>query len=88
MRHIRHGSPANGVVRVLNVPQKAVVVDAGTVSEDGKIVGDAAEELQIRQDLTITPPKGGVGPLTIVLLFEHVIQASYKQAGVATETGV
>ncbi len=82
---------ATGVAGILtneNVPQKAVVVDAGTVSEDGKIVGDAAEELQIRQDLTITPPKGGVGPLTIVLLFEHVIQASYKQAGVATETGV
>ncbi len=65
-----------------NVPHGAVVVDAGTVSEDGKIRGDTAQELQIRRDLTITPQKGGVGPLTIVLLFEHVIQACYKQAGV------
>ena len=58
-----------------NVPQRAIVVDAGTVSEDGQILGDAAPELQVRQDLVITPPKGGVGPLTVVLLFDHVIQA-------------
>lgn len=69
---------ATGQPRVLheaNVPKNAIVVDAGTVSEDGQIVGDTAPELQIRRDLIITPPKGGVGPLTVVLLFDHVIQA-------------
>lgn len=69
---------ATGQPRILhddNVPYGAVVVDAGTVSEDGQIVGDTAEELQVRRDLIITPPKGGVGPLTVVLLFDHVIQA-------------
>ena len=70
---------ATGVARILsdkNVPHGSVVVDAGTVSEDGKIVGDSAPELQVRRDLTITPVKGGVGPLTIVLMFDHVIQAA------------
>lgn len=74
---------ATGQARILhegNVPKGAVVVDAGTVSEDGQIVGDAASELQVRQDLIITPPKGGVGPLTVVLLFDHVIQACLARA--------
>lgn len=78
---------ATGTPRLLhndNVPQGAVVVDAGTVSEDGQIVGDAALELQVRRDLTITPPKGGVGPLTVVLLFDHVIRAALTQAGVTS----
>src|SRR5664279_2860154 len=54
----------------------AVVVDAGTASEDGVIVGDVDLSLQQRDDLTITPPKGGVGPLTITALFDHVIRAA------------
>ena len=69
---------ATGQPRILhdgNVPKGAIVVDAGTVSEDGRIVGDVAPELEARQDLIITPPKGGVGPLTVVLLFDRVIQA-------------
>lgn len=64
------------ILKSSDVPQKAVVVDAGTVSEDGKIVGDIDPELYNRKDLTITPQKGGVGPLTIVLMFDHVIQAA------------
>ena len=59
-----------------NVATGAVVVDAGTASEDGKIVGDIDPTLVERDDLTITPIKGGVGPLTIVLLFDHVIRAA------------
>ena len=67
---------AAGVPRLLhdgNVARGAIVVDAGTVSEDGKVVGDADPALQERSDLTITPIKGGVGPLTVVVLFDHVI---------------
>jgi len=53
-----------------------VVVDAGTASEGGKIVGDVAADVRDRHDLTITPPKGGVGPLTICALFDNVIRAA------------
>ena len=52
-----------------------VVVDAGTASEDGKTVGDLAPEVYERDDLTVTPEKGGVGPLTVCALFENVIRA-------------
>lgn len=58
-----------------NVPNGAIVVDAGTAAEDGVLVGDADPRLQARRDLIITPPKGGVGPLTVSLMFDHVIRA-------------
>ncbi|MCR5700305.1 MAG: bifunctional 5,10-methylenetetrahydrofolate dehydrogenase/5,10-methenyltetrahydrofolate cyclohydrolase [Candidatus Saccharibacteria bacterium] len=57
----------------------AVIVDAGTASEDGVLKGDVAPEIRDRQDLTaITPVKGGVGPLTITCLYDHVIRAAQK----------
>jgi methylenetetrahydrofolate dehydrogenase (NADP+)/methenyltetrahydrofolate cyclohydrolase len=56
----------------------AIVVDAGVASESGKTVGDLAPEVYERDDLTITPSKGGVGPLTVCALFENVIQAARK----------
>ena len=55
----------------------AVVVDAGTASEGGVIVGDIEESIRNRKDLAaITPKNGGVGPLTVTCLFDHAIQAA------------
>jgi methylenetetrahydrofolate dehydrogenase (NADP+)/methenyltetrahydrofolate cyclohydrolase len=58
----------------------AVLVDAGTASENGKIVGDVSEEIRLRQDISITPIRGGVGPLTVAALFDNVIRAARKIA--------
>jgi methylenetetrahydrofolate dehydrogenase (NADP+)/methenyltetrahydrofolate cyclohydrolase len=56
-----------------------VVVDAGTASEKGILVGDVSEEVRERDDLrAITPKVGGVGPLTVTCLFEHVLEAYNK----------
>ena len=75
---------ATGVPRLITsgmVPAGAVLVDAGTASENGVIVGDIAPELYTeRNDIIITPPKGGVGPLTITALFDHVIIAARRVA--------
>ena len=54
----------------------AVFVDAGTASEDGVIKGDGAADVRERSDLTITPVRGGVGPLTVAALFDNVITAA------------
>ncbi len=62
------------------IRQKAVVVDAGTAAEHGKIVGDLAADVRDRQDLTITPIKGGVGPLTVTALFDNVIRSARRIA--------
>jgi methylenetetrahydrofolate dehydrogenase (NADP+)/methenyltetrahydrofolate cyclohydrolase len=66
-----------GLIKPDMLKQGAIVVDAGTASEGGKTVGDVAPEVyQTRDDLTITPSKGGVGPLTVCALFENVIRAA------------
>ena len=55
----------------------ACIVDAGTASEDGVLKGDLDPKIRNRKDLAaITPEKGGVGPLTITCLFDHLLQAS------------
>lgn len=77
------GSPA--ILYPDMVKEKAVVVDAGVASEDGKTVGDVAEEMYQRDDLTITPQKGGVGPLTVCALFENVIRAARRVADAEAE---
>jgi methylenetetrahydrofolate dehydrogenase (NADP+)/methenyltetrahydrofolate cyclohydrolase len=71
-----------GLVTTHMVQPGAVVIDAGTASENGKIVGDVAEDVREREDITITPVKGGVGPLTVTALFDnliHAVQASVEK---------
>ncbi len=63
------------------IKQGAVVVDAGVAGEQGKTVGDLAPDVYERDDLTITPTKGGVGPLTVCALFENVIRAARQSSG-------
>jgi methylenetetrahydrofolate dehydrogenase (NADP+) / methenyltetrahydrofolate cyclohydrolase len=70
------GSPA--ILYPHMVKQGAVVVDAGVASESGKTVGDLHESMYDRDDLTITPAKGGVGPLTVCALFDNVIRAARR----------
>ena len=68
------GTP--GLITSAMIKEGAVVVDAGVAGEQGKTVGDLAEDVYERDDLTITPRKGGVGPLTICALFDNVIRAA------------
>ena len=72
------GSPA--ILYPDMIKEGAVVVDAGVAGEEGKTVGDVAPEVYNRDDLTITPPKGGVGPLTVCALFDNVIRAARQAA--------
>lgn len=74
---------ATGVPRLIKteyVKSGAVVVDAGTASEKGVLIGDVDESVRERDDLkAITPKLGGVGPLTVSVLFENVIFAAQNQ---------
>jgi len=65
-----------GILTSQMIPKNAVVVDAGVAVEAGRAVGDLAEDVYERDDLKITPKKGGVGPLTVCALFENVIKAA------------
>lgn len=65
-----------GLITSDMVKKGAVVVDAGVAGEKGKTVGDVADDVYERDDIALTPRKGGVGPLTICALFENVIRAA------------
>ena len=68
-----------GLIKNNMVASGATIIDAGTASEDGVLKGDIANDVRTRNDLTaITPISGGVGPLTIACLFDHIIAASNK----------
>lgn len=74
---------ATGVAHLIKdemVGSGAVVVDAGTASEGGVLVGDVDDAVRERNDLkAMTPKVGGVGPLTVTALFEHVLIAAQQQ---------
>ena len=65
-----------GLIKTEMIKPGAVVVDAGTASEGGTLVGDVDNSVRVRDDITMTPKFGGVGPLTVTVLFEHVIGAA------------
>ena len=73
---------ATGVPHLIKnemVAPGAVIVDAGTASEGGVLVGDVDDAVRERSDLgAMTPKIGGVGPLTVACLFDHVITAAEK----------
>lgn len=58
------------------IAPNAVVVDAGTASENGVIRGDLADDVYERQDISVTPRRGGVGPLTVAAVFDNVLRAA------------
>jgi methylenetetrahydrofolate dehydrogenase (NADP+)/methenyltetrahydrofolate cyclohydrolase len=62
------------------IKQGATVVDAGASTDSNGLVGDIAPDVRERDDLTITPVSGGVGPLTVAALFENVIRAAGSAA--------
>ncbi|MFZ1537498.1 MAG: hypothetical protein WAT23_08950, partial [Chromatiaceae bacterium] len=69
-----------GLITSDMVKPGAVVCDAGVAGEKGKTVGDVADDVYERDDITLTPRKGGVGPLTICALFENTIRAAEASA--------
>ena len=73
------GTP--GLIVDSMVKPGTILIDAGTASEDGVLKGDVSETVRVRSDLSaITPITGGVGPLTVTCLFDHVIQSSLNNS--------
>lgn len=54
----------------------AVIVDAGVATDKNGLIGDVDPQIRSLPQITITPDKGGVGPLTVCALFENVIRAT------------
>ncbi len=69
-----------GLVQPDMVKSDAVIVDAGVATDTNGLVGDVAPEVRELPDISITPEKGGVGPLTVCALFENVIRSAQRAA--------
>lgn len=65
-----------GLITASMVKPGTVIVDAGVATDSNGLVGDVAADVRELPDVTITPQKGGVGPLTVSALFENVIHAA------------
>jgi methylenetetrahydrofolate dehydrogenase (NADP+)/methenyltetrahydrofolate cyclohydrolase len=79
---------ATGVPGLLTagmVQPKVVIVDAGVATGANGLIGDAAPDIRELPDITITPEKGGVGPLTVCALFDNVIRAAQRVAASQAE---
>ena len=60
------------------VKEAAIVIDVGTNKVDGKVVGDAAPDLEGHAGFLSKVP-GGVGPLTVAYLLTNVLKAMEAQ---------
>jgi methylenetetrahydrofolate dehydrogenase (NADP+)/methenyltetrahydrofolate cyclohydrolase len=67
-----------GLITAEMVKDNAVIVDAGVATDKNGLVGDVSADVRDLPDITITPEKGGVGPLTVCALFENVIKSASK----------
>ena len=55
------------------VKEGVIMIDAGTSEAGGKLAGDAEFESVSAKASHITPVPGGVGPLTVVILFKNLL---------------
>lgn len=62
------------------VKKGAVIIDAGISVIDGQVVGDVDYNSLIKKCEYITPNPGGVGPMTIAMIIENVVEA-YRMRG-------
>jgi methylenetetrahydrofolate dehydrogenase (NADP+)/methenyltetrahydrofolate cyclohydrolase len=69
-----------GLIKADMIKSNAVIVDAGVATDKNGLVGDVDQSVRELPDITITPEKGGVGPLTVCALFDNVILAARRSA--------
>lgn len=61
-----------------DVKKDAVVIDVGVTRIDGKIYGDVNTDEVKKVAKLVTPPTGGVGPMTVAMLLSNVIKSYNK----------
>ncbi|MCD4800486.1 MAG: bifunctional methylenetetrahydrofolate dehydrogenase/methenyltetrahydrofolate cyclohydrolase [Methanococcoides sp.] len=74
---------ATGVKHLIKedmVKEGAVIFDVGITEENGKVYGDVDFENVINKASRVTPVPGGVGPVTIATLMQHVLMSAQKTA--------
>jgi methylenetetrahydrofolate dehydrogenase (NADP+) / methenyltetrahydrofolate cyclohydrolase len=66
-----------GLITAKHVSKGQVVIDVGTSVVGGKLAGDVDFNIVSKKAAYITPVPGGVGPMTVLGLFENVVSNSH-----------
>jgi len=69
-----------GIVTKENIKKGVVVIDAGASDADGSVVGDIDFESLLGITSFISPVPGGVGPVTVAMLFDNVLMSAKKMS--------
>lgn len=69
-----------GLVTGAMISPGAVVVDIGTSARDGKLLGDVDFTSVAPKASYLTPVPGGVGPMTVIMLMQNVVDATEHQS--------
>lgn len=75
------GAGVPGLLTPDMVRSGAVILDAGTSEEGGELRGDASPECAEMASL-FTPVPGGIGPLTIAILLQNVVDCAERKSRV------
>ncbi len=70
------GTGVKHLIKADMIKEGAVIFDVGITEEEGKVYGDVDYDNVVRKASLITPVPGGVGPMTIAILMEHVLMAA------------
>jgi len=70
------GSP--GLIRGDMLKPGSLVVDVGQSLVEGQWKGDTVFEEALERAAFLTPPTGGVGPMTIAMLMENTVEAAER----------
>ncbi len=72
------GAGQPGLVHGDNIKEGSIMIDAGTSELAEKLVGDIDESVLGKASL-YTPVPGGIGPITVAILFRNLLEISKKQ---------
>lgn len=62
-----------GLIKPENIKEGVVLIDAGTSESAGKLVGDI-DPACADKSLLFSPVPGGVGPITVAMIFKNLLQ--------------
>jgi methylenetetrahydrofolate dehydrogenase (NADP+)/methenyltetrahydrofolate cyclohydrolase len=71
------GAGEPGLLTPAMINEGVVILDAGTSEASGKLAGDADPTCAEKASL-FTPVPGGIGPLTVVMLFQNLLSLAKK----------
>ncbi|MDD3647066.1 MAG: bifunctional 5,10-methylenetetrahydrofolate dehydrogenase/5,10-methenyltetrahydrofolate cyclohydrolase [Candidatus Dojkabacteria bacterium] len=63
-----------GLIRADMISNNSVIIDVGITKVKGKITGDVDTKSVAKKAKAVTPVPNGIGPLTVICLFENLLK--------------